>query len=376
MKKSILGLLMLTLLLSCGTKQKSNESNSDTMRTAFNKETKVGKTDLYTLKNEGGIEVKMTNYGARIVSIMMPDKNGEYNDIVLGFNTIEEYIDKDNMYLGCIVGRFANRVANGQFSLGDSSYKLEQNEGTTCLHGGNKGFDKVLWDAVQEGNKITMTYTSPDGEQGFPGTVKVKQVFTLTPDNEIVMEFSAETDKPTVINLTNHTYLNLKGEGNGDILDHKVEINAKSFTPVDTLWIPTGEITSVEGTPFDFTSPTKVGAHVNDDDVQLKNGMGYDHNWVLEKDSTELSFACRLTEETTGRMLEVHTTEPGLQFYCGNFMDGTVKGKSGKTYVHRGALIFEPQHFPDSPNQENFPSTLLNPGENYYHKSVYKFSVK
>ncbi len=374
MKKSILGLLMLVFLFSCGTKQ--NPEGTSSMRDAFNKESKVGKTDLYTLKNENGIEVKMTNYGARIVSILMPDKNGNYDDIVLGFNTIGDYIDKDNMYLGCIVGRFANRIANGRFSFGDSTFQLGQNEGGTCLHGGKKGFDKVLWDAVQEGNKITMTYTSPDGEQGFPGEVTVKQVFTLTPENEIVMEFSAVTDQKTVVNLTNHTYLNLKGEGNGDILEHMVEINAKGFTPVDSLWIPTGEIDPVEGTPFDFTTPTKVGSRVNDDNIQLKNGKGYDHNWVLEKDSNELSFACRLTEETTGRVLEIYTTEPGLQFYSGNFMDGTVKGKSGKAYVYRGALIFEPQHFPDSPNQENFPSTVLNPGEKYYHKSVYKFSVK
>ncbi len=374
MKKTILGLLTLSILFSCGTKQKTEET--DSLRAAFNKETKVGKTDLYTLKNEGGIEVKMTNYGARIVSIIMPDKNGKLDDIVLGFNNIEDYIGKDNMYLGPIVGRFANRIANGRFTLNDSTYQLEQNEGTTCLHGGVKGFDKVLWNAVQEGNKITMTYTSPDGEQGFPGEVKVKQVFTLTPDNEIVMEFSAETNKPTVINLTNHTYMNLKGEGNGDILEHKVEINADRFTPVDSLWIPTGEIAPVEGTPFDFRAPTAVGARVNDDNIQLKNGRGYDHNWVLMKDSTELSFASRVTEETTGRMVEVYTTEPGIQFYCGNFMNGTVTGKSGKTYVHRGALIFEPQHFPDSPNHDNFPNTVLNPGEKYYHKSIYKFSVK
>lgn len=374
MKKTILGLLTLSILFSCGTKQKTEET--DSLRAAFNKETKVGKTDLYTLKNEGGIEVKMTNYGARIVSIIMPDKNGKLDDIVLGFNNIDDYIEKDNMYLGPIVGRYANRIANGRFTLNDSTYQLEQNEGTTCLHGGVKGFDKVLWNAVQEGNKITMTYISPDGEQGFPGEVKVKQVFTLTPDNEIVMEFSAETNKPTIINLTNHTYLNLKGEGNGDILEHKVEINAERFTPVDSLWIPTGEIASVEGTPFDFRAPTAVGAKVNEDNIQLKNGRGYDHNWVLVKDSTELSFASRVTEETTGRMVEVYTTEPGIQFYCGNFMNGTVTGKLGKTYVHRGALIFEPQHFPDSPNHDNFPNTVLNPAEKYYHKSIYKFSVK
>lgn len=367
---------MLVLVFSCTTKQKSESSETDAMQEAFNKETKVGKTELFTLKNEGGIELKMTNYGARIVSILMPDKDGNYDDVVLGYNTIEEYIDHDNMYLGCIVGRFANRVANGQFTIGENTYQLEQNEGSTCLHGGKKGFDKVLWDAVKEGNKITMTYTSPDGEQGFPGTLKAKQVFTLTPENEIIMEFFAETDKTTIINLTNHTYLNLKGEGNGDILDHIVEINAKNYTPVDTSWIPTGEIASVEGTPFDFTSPTKVGARVNDDHVQLKNGLGYDHNWVLEKDSTELNFACRLSEETSGRMLEVFTIEPGLQFYSGNFMDGSVKGKSGKEYVYRGALIFEPQHFPDSPNQENFPNTILKPEDKYYHKSIYKFSVK
>ncbi|MBN1117847.1 MAG: galactose mutarotase [Bacteroidales bacterium] len=374
MKKTIFGLFAITLIMSCGPKTKVSESAI--MRENFNKQVELGKTDLYTLKNEGGIEIKMTNYGARIVSILMPDAQGNYDDIVLGFNTIDDYITRDNMYLGCIVGRFANRIANGKFSLDGQEFQLEQNEGTTTLHGGKKGYDKVLWDAVQDGNSITMTYTSPDGEQGFPGEVKVKQVFTLTPENEIIMEFFAETNKKTVINLTNHTYLNLKGEGNGDILAHKVEINADMYTPVDSLWIPTGEIAAVDGTPFDFRTPTAVGARVNDDNQQLKNGKGYDHNWVLKKDSTELSFASRVFEETTGRMLEIYTIEPALQFYCGNFMDSSVSGKSGKTYVHRGAFIFEPQHYPDSPNQENFPSTVLEPGEKYYHKSVYKFSVK
>lgn len=377
MKKTIFGLLTVAMIAGCGTKQTNTQNESEPQKADFDKETTIGKTDLYTLENEGGIKVLMTNYGARIVSIIMPDKDGNYDDIVLGYDNIEDYINNDNMYLGCIVGRFANRIAEGKFSLDGKEYQLEQNEGsTTTLHGGKKGYDKVLWDAVQEGNKITMTYTSPDGEQGFPGTVQVKQVFTLTPDNEVIMEFSATTDSKTVVNLTNHTYLNLKGEGNGDILDHVVEINASKTTPIDSNFIPTGEITSVEGTPFDFRTPTKVGAHVNDDDQVLKNGLGYDHNWILDKDSTEMSFACRLTEETTGRMLEVYTTEPALQFYGGNFMDGTVKGKSGRPYVYRGALIFEPQHYPDSPNHDNFPSTILEPGDKYYHKSIYKFSVK
>ncbi len=377
MKKTIFGLLTIALIAGCGTKQPSTQTESGPQRADFNKETSVGKTDLYTLENEGGIKVLMTNYGARIVSIMMPDKDGNFDDIALGFNTIEEYIEKDNMFLGPIVGRFANRIANGKFSLDGVEYQLETNEGsTTTLHGGKKGFDKVLWDAVQDGNSITFTYTSPDGEQGFPGTVQVKQLVTLTPDNEIIFEFSATTDKKTVVNLTNHTYLNLKGEGNGDILDHVVVINASNTTPIDSNFIPTGEIGSVEGTPFDFRTPTKVGARVNDDNIILKNGLGYDHNWVLDKDSTELSFASSVSEETTGRKLEVYTTEPGIQFYGGNFMDGTVKGKSGRTYVYRGALIFEPQHYPDSPNHDNFPTTVLEPGDKYYHKSVFKFSVQ
>lgn len=374
MKKILFAALLSGLLLSCGKKDSTIDFAQAKLN--FDKETSIGKTDLYQLKNEGGIEVWMTNYGARIVAIYMPDKAGNYADIALGFNSIDDYLTKDNMYLGCIVGRFANRIANGKFSLDDVTYQLEQNEETTTLHGGIKGFDKVLWNATQEGNTIKMTYVSPDMEQGFPGELQVKQVFTLTPDNEIVMEFIAEAGSKTVVNLTNHTYLNLKGEGSGDILDHQVEINAAYYTPIDSIWIPTGEIAKVDSTPFDFRTPMAVGSRLNDENIQLKNGKGYDHNWVLVKDSTELSFACRLTEETTGRVLEVSTTEPALQFYCGNFMNGTVTGKSGKPYNYRNALIFEPQHYPDSPNQANFPSTVLEPGQRYYHKSVYKFYVK
>lgn len=372
MKKLLFIAAIASLLFSCQSKESKELAD---LKARYEKETPLGKTQLFIMKNEGGIEVRMSNYGARIISILAPDKAGNYSDIALGLKTIDEYLN-EKIYLGCIVGRFANRIDSGKFSIDSIPYQVSVNSGKNMLHGGFKGFDKVMWQGVQNGNSIEMTYTSPDGEEGFPGEVLVKQVFTLTPDNEIVMEFTAETNKKTIVNLTNHTYLNLKGEGSGDILDHLVEINADYYTPVDSILIPTGEIAPVDSTPFDFRTVQKVGARVNDDNEQLKFGLGYDHNWVLKKDSTELSFACRLTEETTGRMLEVYTTEPGLQFYCGNFMDGSLTGKAGLPYNYRNALIFEPQHYPDSPNHSNFPTTILEPGQKYYHKSVYKFSVK
>jgi aldose 1-epimerase len=361
-------------LLFFGCQSKDSKELTD-LKARYEKETPLGKTELFIMKNEGGIEVRMSNYGARIISIIMPDNKGNYSDVALGLKTIDEYLN-EKIYLGCIVGRFANRIDSGKFSIDGIPYQASVNSGKNMLHGGFKGFDKVMWKGVQQGNSVEMTYTSPDMEEGFPGEVQVKQVFTLTPENEIVMEFSAVTNKKTIINLTNHTYLNLKGEGNGDILGHLVTINADTYTPVDSILIPTGEIASVDNTPFDFRSAQTVGSRVNDANEQLKFGLGYDHNWVLKKDSTELSFACRLFEETTGRMLEVYTTEPGLQFYCGNFMDGSLTGKAGLPYNYRNALIFEPQHFPDSPNHKNFPSTVLEPGKKYYHKSIYKFSVR
>ncbi|MCG8686093.1 MAG: galactose mutarotase [Desulfobacterales bacterium] len=331
---------------------------------------------LYTLTNENGMVLQLTNYGARIVSLLTPDKDGNMGDIVLGYSNIEGYLN-DGMYQGCIVGRYANRIKEGKFTLDEQEYSLFVNNGPNTLHGGKKGFDKVVWDAEVEENKITFTYVSPDMEEGYPGTLTVKHSMELTIDNKIIMMYEATTDKNTVVNLSNHSYWNLLGEGKGDILDHTMQIIASNTTPVDSTLIPTGEIAPVEGTPFDFRTGEKIGTHVNDSNDQLTYGGGYDHNWVLDKEEQgALELALRLSEESTGRIMEIWTTEPAMQFYGGNFMDGTVKGKAGLPYNYRSAVVVEPQHYPDSPNHPSFPSTVLKPGEKYTHKSVYKFKVE
>jgi aldose 1-epimerase len=330
---------------------------------------------LYTLQNDKGVKIQLTNYGARIVSLYTPDKNGLSKDIVLGFDNIAGYL-ADPMYLGCIVGRYANRIDQAKFTIGSEEYQLFKNEKENTLHGGKEGLDKKVWDVVYDSNTVTFSYLSPDREEGYPGNLAMTKSYTLTPDNKLRIEYTAETDKATVINLSNHTYFNLKGEGDTTILDHYFKINADHFTPVDNEWIPTGEIAPVAGTPFDFTEGKQIGRDILSDNEQLKNGLGYDHNWVLTKESSDsLTFAAKLWEESTGRYVSIATTEPGFQFYSGNFMNGTVSGKSGLPYRYRAALIFETQHFPDSPNHENFPSTLLNPGETYYHLTEYEFGV-
>ena len=372
---------LLVILVSCngGTTKTTDEAEVKTP-TKENFETTIdGKpVSLYTLKNKNGIELKVTNYGARFVSLLTPDKEGKFADITLGFNTIEEY-KTDDMYLGCVVGRYANRIEKGKFSLNGKEYTLFVNNGPNTLHGGDKGFDKVVWDAVQDGNTITFTYVSPDGEEGYPGTVTVSKKLTLTDEDELHIDYEAKTDQTTVINLSNHSYFNLKGEGDSTILDHVMMINADYTTPVDSTLIPTGELASVEGTAFDFREPKEIGQDVGDTinfpDEQLRFGKGYDHNWVLKKDSNELSLAVTLSEKTTGRLMEIWTTEPALQFYGGNFMKGKVIGKSGRPYKFRGALVLETQHYPDSPNHPDFPTTVLEPGETYTHKAIYKFKT-
>jgi aldose 1-epimerase len=355
--------------------KKENSKEPIMKKEAFDTIIDGKKISLFHLENANGIEVYFTNYGARIVSLLTPDKEGKFADIALGYSNIKGYLN-DKMYLGCIVGRFANRIDEAKFTLDGKEYQLFKNDGPNTLHGGEKGLDKVIWEGSQEGNTVTFTYLSPDGEEGYPGNLSLKKTYTLNDDNELIINYEAETDKPTIINLSNHTYINLKGEGDTTILDHYVQINADSFTPVDDEWIPTGEIVSVEGTPFDFREGKTIGQDIDQEDQQLINGKGYDHNWVLNKDSANaMSFAGKMWDESTGRYIAYYTTEPGMQFYCGNFMDGTVTGKSGRPYKYRAALIFETQHFPDSPNHENFPSTVLRPGQTYRHTAVMKFGV-
>ena len=336
---------------------------------------------LYTLENESGMTVRVTNYGAIITSIIVPDRNGKRADVALGYDRVEDYINAvDKPYFGAVVGRYGNRIAKGEFTLDGETYSLLQNNGENHLHGGAIGFDKVVWavDEYVEGKSLTLSYLAKDKEEGYPGNLELIIVYTLADDNSLVVDYHATTDKATPINVTQHTYFNLKGEGQGTILDHKLMLNAKTFTPVDESLIPTGEMPAVAGTPFDFTTAKAIGRDIDQQNEQLVFGLGYDHNWILNKDGKEgeLSLAAQVHEPSSGRVMEIYTTEPGIQFYCGNFLDGRLKGRSGKPYVHRGGFCLETQHFPDSPNQPNFPSTILKPGETYESKTVFKFSAK
>jgi len=332
---------------------------------------------LYTLTNSQGLEVKVMNYGAIIISLRVPDRKGQLADIVLGHEKLEGYTPNPP-YLGALVGRYANRIANGTFTLAGQKYELPKNDGPNTLHGGIKGFDKVVWDGAPLKTKagVAFSYLSKDGEEGFPGNLKVRVTYTLTDANELVVDYEATTDKATPINLSQHSYFNLAGEGNGDILNHEIMINAERFTPVDKNLIPTGELRPVKGTPFDFRASTRVGDHINDNYDQLILGHGYDHNFVISRKGAGLELAARVFEPTTGRIMEVLTTQPGVQFYTGNFLDGTVTGKQGHVYKHRYGLCLETQHFPDSPNHPEFPTTILKPSETFRSKTVFKFSAK
>jgi aldose 1-epimerase len=332
---------------------------------------------LYTLTNSHGMEVRAMNYGGIIVSIRVPDRNGQFADVVLGHESVEGY-RPNPPYFGAIVGRYANRIANGTFKLDGETYSLPKNDGPNTLHGGTTGFDKVVWDAepLKGRSGVAFSYFSQNGQDGFPGNLRVKVTYTLTNANALEIDYEATTDKATPINLSNHSYFNLKGEGNGDILDHEIMINADRFTPVDKNLIPTGELRPVKGTPFDFTQPTKIGARIDDNYDQLVLGHGYDHNFVINRNGGGLVLAARVYEPTTGRTLEVSTTQPGVQFYTGNFLDGTITGKQGHVYKRRYGFCLETQHFPDSPNHPSFPNTILRPGETFREKTVFKFSAK
>ena len=333
---------------------------------------------LYLLRNSRGMEARIMTYGGIVTSLKTPDRRGEFADVVLGFEQMDEYFDP-NPYFGALIGRYCNRIGGAQFQLDGKLYALSKNDGPNSLHGGNIGFDKVLWsvhaaEASTDGPRLTLTYRSPDGEGGYPGNLFINAAYTLSGDNALRLDYLATTDRPTVVNLTQHSYFNLRGAG--DVLGHIVYIDANRFTPIDRTLIPTGELRSVLGTPFDFREPCAIGTRVGIEDEQLQFAGGFDHNWVTNLPAGELGLRAMMYESGTGRLLHVLSTQPGLQFYSGNFLDGSLVGKRGLVYAHRSGVCFEPQHFPDSPNRPTFPSTVLRPGEVYANTIIYRFSVR
>jgi aldose 1-epimerase len=347
-------------------------AKTNVTKQAFGRAIDGSAVDLYSL-TDGKIEVRIMTYGGTVVSLRVPDRNGKPDDIVLGYDAADQYVAQ-TPYFGAIVGRYANRIAHGKFQLDGQTYTIPKNDGDNALHGGVRGFDKVVWTAKQIPDGVELTYVSKDGEQGFPGTLTTNVRYTLS-GGALRIEYSAITDKDTVLNLSNHSYFNLAGQGKGDILEHVLKIDASRMTPVDAALIPTGELKSVAGTPFDFRTPTAIGARINVDDVQLRLGKGYDHNFVLDHAAGQLSEAAVVYEPTTGRILRVQTTEPGVQFYTGNFLDGSITGKEGRVYNRRFGFCLETQHFPDSPNQPGFPSTELKAGQKFHSVTVFEFSA-
>jgi aldose 1-epimerase len=333
----------------------------------------------YTLKNSSGMKAEIIEFGATVRTLSVPDRSGKFSDIVLGYDDLSSY-ENGSSYFGAIVGRYGNRIAKGKFTMDGKEYQLTVNSGTNHLHGGKKGFDKVLWKAEPVESKtdpaLKLTYVSKDGEEGYPGTVTVTVTYTVTKDNELRIDYEGTTDKTTILNPTHHSYFNLTGDFTKKILDHELMIKADTFTPVDSNLIPSGELRKVEGTPFDFRKPEKIGARINEKDEQLRFGIGYDHNWVLNDYSKNVRLSAAVYDPQSGRYMEVLTDQPGLQFYSGNFLDGSAKGKDGILYAHRTGLCLEAQLFPDSPNKKNFPSAVLKPGEVYHQTTIYKFSTK
>ena len=348
-------------------------------RTPFGSMPDGAAVELFSLRNSAGVEVRAITYGAIVVSLRVPDRSGQLDDVVLGYDTAAEYATQPLAYFGAIVGRYANRIALGRFTLDGKTFQLATNDGKNHLHGGKKGFDAVMWRGEpvedQRGASVAFTYTSKDGEEGYPGNLQTRVSYTLTDKNELIVDYHATTDAPTVVNLSQHSYFNLAGHGARDVLDHELQLFADRYTPVDSGLIPTGELASVEGTPLDFRQPTRIGARIGQDHPQLKLGGGYDHNWVLTRSGEGLQPAAKVIERSTGRTMEIATTEPGIQFYSGNFLKGAQKGKQGRVYNHRTGFCLETQHFPDSPNQPKFPSTVLRPGGAYTSRTVFTFGT-
>lgn len=374
MKKSLI-LLGMSLLAACGVQKTELPLLPEE---AFQTTVDGKPVALYTL-HAGDITMQVTNYGARVVSLWTPDREGRYEDIVLGYENIGRYIDNTGeRFLGAVVGPYANRIAKGRFTLDGAEYTLPLNNNGQTLHGGLKGIDRVVWDVVSAtDDKLVLHYLHPDGQDGFPGNLDIEMTYSLTPDNEFRVDYKATTDKPTVANFSHHPFFNLKGEGNGTVLDNVLTINASHTTPVDSVLIPTGQIAPVEGTPFDFREPHAIGERIGADNQQLRNGGGYDHNWVIDrKTESGIEQAATVWEPASGRTIEVLSDQPGLQVYSGNFFDGKSIGKYGKPQRYRESLALETQKFPDSPNHDNFPSTVLRPGETYTQVCIYKFGVK
>ncbi len=371
--RTILTAASLVMLAAC-----AREREASINRAPFGKAPDGTAVEVFTLTNVHGVEVRAISYGGIIVSLRVPDRAGRLDDVALGYDTLEGYL-RDTPYFGAVVGRYGNRIAKGRFTLDGVTYRLATNNGPNHLHGGIKGFDKVVWQAEpfrhDSGVGVAFTHVSPDGDEGYPGTLRARVSYTLTDRDELIVDYDATADKATPVNLTQHTYFNLAGAGSRDVLEHELWINADSFTPVDSTLIPTGEIAPVEGTPFDFRTPTAIGARIGADNQQLRYGGGYDHNFVLRREGSGLGHAARVVEPSTGRTLDVYTTEPGLQFYSGNFLDGSITGKGGRVYRHRFGFCLETQHYPDSPNHPQFPSTILRPGEEYRSRTVFVFGV-
>lgn len=374
--------LLLVILLACtfATWSVAAEVKSTMKKQPFGKLSDGREVDLYTLRNKKGMEVTITNFGGIVVSLKVPDRAGKIEDVVLGYDSLDGYLT-NKAFFGATIGRYGNRIGHATFTLEGKTYTLPKNDGDNTLHGGPEGFNKQLWTprdvSSQRGPALELTYLSKDGEEGFPGDLSAKVVFILTDANELRIDYSATTDRDTVVNLTNHSYFNLAGQGNGDILQHILKIQGDKITAVDAALIPTGELRPVVGTPFDFTKPTPIGERINQEDPQIKIGKGYDHNWVLTSGGGSVpALVAEAYDPSHGRVLQVLSTEPGLQFYSGNFLDGTIQGKSGTIYKHRYGFCLETQHFPDSPNHPTFPSTELKPGKTYATTTIFKFSTR
>jgi aldose 1-epimerase len=372
MKTKISILLITCFLIAC----KNDKELPLCKKENFERVIQGDTVSLFTLKNKNGITAQITNYGGRVVSLFVPDKDGKFEDVVLGYDNLDDYFESNEVYFGALIGRYGNRIKGGNFTIDGKEYKLEKNNGKNHLHGGVYGFHNVVWTASQPNNQtLQLTYFSEHMEEGYPGNLSVNVLYTLTDKNELKVEYKATSDAPTVVNLTHHSFFNLQGAGKGAINDHELYINAEYYTPVDEDLIPTGEIRPVVNTPMDFTDFTRIGERIDSNFDQLKFGLGYDHNWVLNEHKSYQPVASVL-EPISGRILEVYTNEPGLQFYGGNFLDGRDVGKNNKAYQYRSAFCLETQHFPDSPNQDNFPSTILNKGDEYSSYCIYKFQVK